>query len=218
MLGWVLLMLTPCGVLHTKSVNCLCLHDAGHAEASRLCCVAESLCMSHACPAQGLLSMANAGPDTNDSHFSIMVEAAPHLNGHYTVFGEAVDGFEVGRLLLCNPCCRNSHVTVGLTCSMGLCMHHPPIHPSAGLWLLSPSMPLATVLHVACCARRQLWHCITCCVCVVTVLLQVIDAINALARDKPAKTATAADGAVIADSGQVRKGTHIPKLDQKRQQ
>lgn len=40
--------------------------------------------------------MANTGPDTNDSHFSIMVDKAPHLDGHYTVFGEAVDGFEVG--------------------------------------------------------------------------------------------------------------------------
>lgn len=26
---------------------------------------------------------------------SIMVAPAPHLNGHYTIFGEAVDGFEV---------------------------------------------------------------------------------------------------------------------------
>eukprot|EP00878_Enallax_costatus_P025836 GHUV01027673.1.p1 GENE.GHUV01027673.1~~GHUV01027673.1.p1 ORF type:complete len:303 (+),score=56.86 GHUV01027673.1:1296-2204(+) len=44
---------------------------------------------------KGLLSMANTGPDTNDSHFSIMINKAPHLDGHYTVFGEAVDGFEV---------------------------------------------------------------------------------------------------------------------------
>jgi peptidyl-prolyl isomerase D len=40
--------------------------------------------------------MANTGPDSNTSHFSIMVAPAPHLNGHYTIFGEAVDGFEVG--------------------------------------------------------------------------------------------------------------------------
>jgi hypothetical protein len=44
---------------------------------------------------QGLLSMANTGPNSNTSHFSIMVETAPHLDGHYTIFGEAVDGFEV---------------------------------------------------------------------------------------------------------------------------
>lgn len=43
----------------------------------------------------GLLSMANSGPDTNTSHFSIVVAAAPHLNGKYTVFGEVVAGMDV---------------------------------------------------------------------------------------------------------------------------
>ncbi|KAK3271358.1 hypothetical protein CYMTET_20283 [Cymbomonas tetramitiformis] len=43
----------------------------------------------------GLLSMANGGPDTNTSHFSIVVAAAPHLNGKYTVFGEVVAGMDV---------------------------------------------------------------------------------------------------------------------------
>lgn len=85
---------------------------------------------------KGLLSMANTGPNTNTAHFSIMVAAAPHLNGHYTIFGEAVDGHAV------------------------------------------------------------------------------IDAINALARGKKDRTATAADGAVISDCGQVRKGRHVPKLEQ----
>lgn len=32
----------------------------------------------------GLLSMANIGPDTNGSHFSIVVAPAPHLDGKYT--------------------------------------------------------------------------------------------------------------------------------------
>jgi len=44
---------------------------------------------------KGLLSMANMGPDTNTSHFSILMAAAAHLNGHYTVFGEVVAGMEV---------------------------------------------------------------------------------------------------------------------------
>eukprot|EP00198_Chlamydomonas_reinhardtii_P007241 XP_001696577.1 peptidyl-prolyl cis-trans isomerase, cyclophilin-type [Chlamydomonas reinhardtii] len=44
---------------------------------------------------KGLLSMANAGPDTNTSHFSILMAPAPHLDGHYTVFGEVVEGLDV---------------------------------------------------------------------------------------------------------------------------
>eukprot|EP00271_Cylindrocystis_brebissonii_P001233 TRINITY_DN1155_c0_g1_i3.p1 TRINITY_DN1155_c0_g1~~TRINITY_DN1155_c0_g1_i3.p1 ORF type:complete len:259 (+),score=42.41 TRINITY_DN1155_c0_g1_i3:428-1204(+) len=39
---------------------------------------------------KGLLSMANMGPDTNTAHFSIVVAPAPHLDGHYTIFGEVV--------------------------------------------------------------------------------------------------------------------------------
>lgn len=46
-------------------------------------------------PSQGLLSMANSGPDTNGNHFSILMAPAPHLNTHYTVFGEVVSNFEV---------------------------------------------------------------------------------------------------------------------------
>ncbi|KAG2487802.1 hypothetical protein HYH03_013646 [Edaphochlamys debaryana] len=43
----------------------------------------------------GLLSMANHGPNTNSGSFSIMMKASPHLNGHYPVFGELVDGHDV---------------------------------------------------------------------------------------------------------------------------
>jgi peptidyl-prolyl isomerase D len=45
----------------------------------------------------GLLSMANIGPNTNDSHFSIVVAPAPHLDGNYTIFGELVKGWEVAK-------------------------------------------------------------------------------------------------------------------------
>ena len=55
---------------------------------------------------QGLLSMANTGQDMNSSHFSILMAPAPHLDGHYTIFGEVVEGMQVlprPRLLLLPP-------------------------------------------------------------------------------------------------------------------
>jgi peptidyl-prolyl isomerase D len=47
----------------------------------------------------GLLSMAQTGPDTNDSHFSIMMNPAPHLNGKHVVFGELVSGWDVAQAI-----------------------------------------------------------------------------------------------------------------------
>ncbi|HEX3683742.1 MAG TPA: peptidylprolyl isomerase [Bryobacteraceae bacterium] len=43
----------------------------------------------------GLLAMANSGPNTNGCQFFITVAPAPHLDGHYSLFGEVVSGQEV---------------------------------------------------------------------------------------------------------------------------
>ncbi|TFY66521.1 hypothetical protein EVG20_g4570 [Dentipellis fragilis] len=88
-----------------------------------------------------LLSMANAGPNTNGSQFFVTCVSTPHLDGKHVVFGEVIRGKSIVRQIENQPTSANDVPAQPITITA--CGQLDPSDPSlAPPAAVSPSDPL----------------------------------------------------------------------------
>ncbi|KAI0314682.1 cyclophilin-like domain-containing protein [Amylostereum chailletii] len=90
-----------------------------------------------------LLSMANAGPNTNGSQFFVTTVPTPHLDGKHVVFGEVIRGKSIVREIENFPTASGDAPTSPITITA--CGQLDPSDPSLALPTVDPSDPTADI-------------------------------------------------------------------------
>ncbi|EKM57899.1 uncharacterized protein PHACADRAFT_251820 [Phanerochaete carnosa HHB-10118-sp] len=70
---------------------------------------------THSMDSEGLLCMANKGPNTNGSQFFVTMRACPHLNDKHVVFGQIVRGYDIARKIAELPVDEKDRPKVSVT-------------------------------------------------------------------------------------------------------
>lgn len=94
--------------LHIKRSALMCLLARGFCRRGKF---EDELTRTLKHTGAGILSMANAGPNTNGSQFFITLAPTPWLDGKHTIFGRVSVGMEVVRRLNTVMCDANDRPT-----------------------------------------------------------------------------------------------------------